>query len=303
MELIKIDLENKTIPSNIIACIGEFDGIHIAHKELIKKVLEIGKKKNLKTGIITFDPHPDYILNKKKLEKYITPVDEKIKIIEKNYEIDYLIIIHFTKELSEMSKDDFYNLYLKDLNTLVIGYDFRFGKNGEGDYQYLKSKKDNIFVFNQICFENQKVGTSMIIELLKEGDMKLVSKLLGRNYSISGVVSKGSQIGKKIGFPTANINLSDKYYSLKKGVYVCKVLIENQYYLGICNFGNNPSFNEIEKPRVEVHIFDFNDDIYDSNITIEFIDFIRKERKFESIEKFKEQLNKDISYCINKYGG
>lgn len=302
MELIKLSLGNCNVPSNIVACIGEFDGVHIAHQRLIEEVIKLGKSKNLKTGIITFDPHPDFILNKSYNEEYITPHNHKLDILN-DYLIDYFIVIEFTKELSNLTYDLFYDKFLKGLNTIVIGYDFKFGNKGLGNSTVLKQMHNNVVVIDKISINDKKIGTQNIINCLKKGEVALANNMLGRFYKIKGTVIKGSQIGNKIGYPTANVDITEKYCVIKKGVYAVRVLLENKYYLGIANYGINPSFNEIEKPRLEVHIFDFNKDIYYENIDVEFLEYIRDEVKFNGVDEFLLQLNKDCNYCINKYGG
>lgn len=302
MELIKVSFEKNIIPENIVACIGQFDGVHIAHQALIEQVISIGKQKKLKTGIITFDPHPDFILNKTLKEEYITPFTEKKQIIEK-FNVDYLIVINFSYELSKLTYDEFYNKFLKKINTIVVGYDFKFGYKGIGNVDILKKMHNDVIVVDKITVNNNKVGTKNIINYLKMGDMNNVLNMLGRFYIINGTVIKGSQIGRKIGYPTANINIIEKYSIIKKGVYAVRVLIDNKYYLGIANYGFNPSFNQVDIPRLEVHIFEFNNDLYGKTIGVEFVEHIRDEIKFDSIDDFLLQLKKDCNYCTSKYGG
>lgn len=305
MELIKIDLNNTNIPINVVACIGVFDGVHLGHQRLIKCVEEKGDELHLKKAVITFDPHPDYILKKNNYEKYLTPLEEKIKIIEYYFNIDYFIVIKFNKELSELSYIDFYNLFLKNINHIIVGYDFKFGYLGKGNTEKLQELHSSCTIVNKVTslFNGEKVSSKLIIKLLSEGNICLVTKLLNnRFYKISGVVTHGSHIGTTIGFPTANINIANEYYEMRIGVYAVRVNYGNKYYLGIANYGYNPSFNKIEQPRLEVNIFDFNDDIYGKKIDVEFMEFIRKEMYFDNINAFKEQLKKDIEYCKKEYG-
>lgn len=303
MELIKLSLNNNILPKNIVACIGEFDGVHIGHQKLIEEVIAVSKNKQLKSAIITFDPHPDFVLNKNNECKYITPLEEKINFIEDKYNIDYFVIINFDNELSKLEYSDFYNLFLKELDTIVIGYDFKYGYKGLGNVSNLKQLHKNVIVIDEIKYNDEKIGSKNIIKLLANGDIPSTNKLLGRLYKISGIVIKGSQIGNKIGYPTANIDINENYALLKKGVYVVRVKYNNIYYLGICNYGYNPSFNKINKPRLEVHIFNFNKNIYNEILEVEFIENIREEITFPSIDNFLLQLKKDCDYCINTYGG
>ena len=303
MELIKLDLNNNLLPKHIVACIGEFDGVHIWHQKLIEEVILISKQKHLSTAIVTFDPHPDFVLNKSNDFAYITPLDEKIKFIENKYNIDYLIVINFSNELSQLNYDQFYELFLSNIDTIVVGYDFKFGYKGLGNVSNLKQLHENVIVIDEIKYNNEKIGSRKILNLLSDGDIITANKLLGRLYKLSGIVSKGSQIGNKIGYPTANIEINENYTLLKKGVYAVRIKYNNKYYLGICNYGYNPSFNKIVKARLEVHIFDFNKDIYGELLEVEFIENIREEIKFPSIDDFLKQLKKDCDYCISNYGG
>lgn len=306
MELINLDLNNIEIPKNIVACIGVFDGVHIGHQKLIDSVVKKGDELNLKKAIITFDPHPDFVLKKNGNEKYLTPLSEKIKIVEKKYNIDYFIVIKFDEKLSRLSYIEFYNLFLKNINYIIVGYDFRFGYLGEGNINKLQKLHNNCVVVEKVSYDLscEKVSSKLIVKLLSEGNICLITKLFNnRFYKISGQVSHGSHIGTKIGFPTANIDVSNKYYYMKNGVYAVRINLKNKYFLGIANYGCNPSFNKIDKPRLEVNIFNFNDDIYDEIIEVEFMEFIREEICFNNVNEFVNQLKKDIEYCNNKYGG
>ena len=303
MELIKIHLSNRKIPSDIVACIGEFDGVHLAHQKLIEEVIKISKNNNVPSSIITFDPHPDFVLKKNDKNYYITPLDEKIKYIEENYDIDYFIVIHFTKQVAKLSYTEFYDIYLKNTNAIVIGYDFKFGYLGLGNESNLKQLHNNVIVIDQVKQNNEKIGSKNIINSLLNGNLLQANQMLGRLYKITGFVSHGAQIGNKIGFPTANISAGDNFCILKKGVYAVRVKTRGSYYLGVCNYGYNPSFNLLIKPRIEVHIFDFNENIYNEFIQLEFIEYLREEKVFLSVDDFLIQLNKDCEYCKNKYGG
>lgn len=299
MELIKIDNLNNFIPSNLVACIGEFDGLHKAHNVLIEKVIELSKAYDKKSCVITFDPHPDYVLSKSEKEEYITPLKEKIKLLENK--IDYLIVINFNTEIANLSYLEFYNLFLNKIDYLVVGYDFRFGFKGLGNIDILKQLHKNVFVVDEVQLDGKKIGSKTIVNALKTGDIDLVNKLLGRYFKISGVVSKGSMIGRTIGYPTANVIFDDKYCLLKKGVYGVYINVFGKKHLGIANYGINPSFNKIDNPRLEVYIFDFDNDIYDLNVEVEIIGFIREEKKFDNIDEFLIQINKDCNYCISKW--
>lgn len=308
MELIYINLNNISIPKGIVGCIGIFDGVHSGHNSVISTVNEVGKLYDLRTALITFDPHPDYVLGKTSDEYYITPLEDRINTIEKLYNLDYMIVIEFTKELSKLSYIEFYNLFLSTLKIIVVGEGFRFGWNNLGTVNELTDlhcKNDNkvIAVPHYLCNDQiKKVSSQDAILFLKEGKIEEVIKL-GIKYKVSGFVTKGSQIGSKIGYPTANVQISDKYCPIKNGVYAVVIIIDEKRFLGIANYGYNPSFNKIEKPRLEVHIFEFNEDIYNKKVKVEFISFIRDEKKFKSVDDFLKQLEIDCNKCINECGG
>lgn len=306
MELIKIEDLKK---EKIIATIGEFDGIHVGHIELINETIRLSKENDCKSCVITFYPHPDYVLNKRKFEGYITSENEKKEIL-KEMNIDYLLIIDFSINVASLKEEEFYNLYLKDLFGLVIGYDFRFGYMGKGNASYLKDKFNNkVFsVIDKVEFINEnnqytKVGSNEIRDYLKKGNLEIANKLLSRPYMVEGTVINGDHIGREIGFPTANILLDKDTFLSKNGVYSCKCVIDNKEYLGIGNIGVNPTLNYLDNPRLEVNILDFNKSIYEKNIKIYFLKYLRDEFKFNSKEELVNQLIKDKEITKKLYGG
>lgn len=309
MELIKLknneDFNKISLDrGRIVATIGEFDGIHLAHQKLILKATTIAKQKHLKSAAITFYPHPDYVLNYRGYEGYLTEFEEKVKIFE-SYNIDYLIVLDFSKDLMVKTKEEFYDNYLSNFSYLVVGYDFKFGNKGLGDVDYLKDKlgKDRIFVIDEVKYDSiNKISSNVIRTYLKEGQVENANRLLGYPYSFYGRVEKGAHIGTTMGCPTANVDLSDEKFIPRCGVYSAKVLLNNKVYNGILNIGANPSINLLKKPRLEVHIFDFNEDIYGKTIKIEIYHFIREEIKFSSKEDLACQIEKDRKYCIKLLG-
>lgn len=302
MELIKLNINNNNIPDNVACCVGEFDGIHKAHMQLVNEVKRIGKEKGYKTAMLTFYPHPGFVLNKKSEERYITPLKEKEKLV-KEIGLDYLIVIEFTKELAALDYEVFYEKFLKKLKYIVTGFDFHFGYMGKGDHEYLQRVHKNVSVIDRIGYKDEKLGSTLIIKYITEGKMDEVYQTLGRYYKISGTVVDGSKIGSKIGFPTANVLVTDKYYHVKQGVYAVRIKVNNEIRLGIANFGYNPSFNEVKTPRLEIFILDFNENIYNKNIEVEFLSYMRDEKVFPSIKEFQDQLTYDSKWCKDKFGG
>lgn len=306
MELIFINNINDqlNIKEETVATIGEFDGVHIAHQELIKETVKLSRCNKMASALITFEPHPDYVLGKREYEGYINPINERINII-KEYGFDYIIIVNFDFVVAALNKEEFYNKFLNKFKCLVVGNDFRFAYKGEGDVSFLKQKYDSssLKVIDVIKNDNTKVGADIIRSSLKNGDIEHANLLLGRCFSYTGKVIEGKKLGRTWNLPTANINIGKEYIKIRKGVYACKCYIHNKYYLGIANFGNNPTCNFVEEARLEVNLIDFNDDIYGETIKVEFLKFIRCEQKFESIEKLISQINSDKDKVINEFGG
>lgn len=289
MELIKLgDLTKLT--GQYVATIGMFDGVHLGHQKILERMKNIAKGV-FKTIVITFYPHPDYVLNKRKDYGYIDILENKVANLSK-YDIDYVLVIDFTKEFATLSSEEFINI-IKTVNivTFVIGSDFKFGYKGQGNYRDLM-KIALVDVVEEVKYKDDKLGSNTIRNLLSIGNVSQANKLLGRNYSISGIVKYGRQIGHKLGFPTANIDVEETF--LKNGVYISKVFISDDSYYAVCNLGNNPTLNYVNKRRLEVHIINFKEDIYNQYITVEFIDFIRDEIKFETKEQLIKQISEDV---------
>jgi len=306
MELVRINKENakeyKNKMAESVAILGEFDGLHQGHMGLINKCINISTERNLKMAVVTFYPHPDYVLKKRNFSGYLTPFNYRNELIE-SYGFDYLFIIEFNNELSQMSYLDFYDIFLKDFSALVVGYDYHFGKDGTGNFNKLTEIHDQVYVVPSIDFDEQKISSQRIRELLKNGDIKRANYLLGRNYKISGIVLRGKQIGRTISFPTANLDIADDYYRVGPGVYVVIGKIDGKKYLGFANYGNNPTISACNPNTFEVHFFDFKGNIYGKNIDVMFIDKLRDEKHFNSIEELKKQLEVDMKITKKLYEG
>ena len=282
-----------------IATIGSFDGIHIGHKKILQTLTKIAKKNNGKSILITFWPHPRYVLKKNNDFKLLTSLDEKIKLFEKN-KIDILYIVDFSLKFSKFSANKFIeNILLEKLkiNCLLIGYNNNFGRNREGNIRYLEENKKK-FDIDIISIPKQSVdkisiSSTKIREYLNNGKISSANRLLGRKYSINGKIVKGNGIGRKINFPTANIEIDEPKKLLpKSGVYAVEVILNKKIYLGMLNIGYNPTIKN-EKKSIEVNIFEFSEDIYNNKISINFIRRIRNEKKFKNLNELKKQLIKD----------
>lgn len=290
---------------NAIVTQGTFDGVHIAHKVIINRVKELAKQQGGETVLMTFDPHPRMVLFPDDHGlKLLTTLDEKIIALEKEG-IDHLIVIPFTKDFSNQSSLQFIrDIVVNKIGTqvLVIGYDHRFGKNREGTFEHLKEFAP-IYGFDVVEISEQDVdevaiSSTRIRKALEAGDVVMASKYLGRYYEVSGQVMRGKQLGRTIGYPTANINIADPNKQLPAdGVYAVQIFFNSRWYDGMMNMGYRPTVDG-KTHTIEVHLFDFDADLYDQTITIRYVDKLRDEMKFNGLDELKNQLEKDKLHAI-----
>lgn len=290
--------------SDMVICIGEFDGFHLGHQSLINKLEEISLNNHLKKGIITFEPHPDLILKKISNKSFITPFNDKVKLFE-SLNIDYLVVIPFNIKLMKTSPKDFVINYLMKLNVkeVVVGYDFTFGEGGKGtpeNIEFYSLNNIKVTVIPKVEFNGEKIGSSLILDLLEKGKIEEANKLLDHPFHIKGDVIPGNKIGRTINLPTANIVYNKDYAKIKTGVYAVKVEYQKKSYIGLANLGHNPSFNFRDDLSLEIHILDFNDEIYGEMLDVYFISYIREEIKFESKDDFLKQIEIDKIKIRNK---
>ena len=288
------------IHKNSILLIGNFDGLHLGHQKLFKLAKKYKKKKNLKIGVITFDPIPKMFFNKSLLNYRISNLNQKI-IYFKNFNIDFLIVKKFNLQFSKIKALTFIKeiIYKKlKANYIFVSNNFRFGNKREGSVKLLKSlqKKYNYKIINPnpLKKKNKIISSTLIRNLLSNGKIFNVNKLLKRNWAIEGIVKEGRGMGKKIGFPTCNIDLNE-YVIAKPGVYAVKVLQgkSKKTLKGIANLGYRPTFNQ-KKIILEVNIFNFNRNLYNKKLTVKFIKFIRGEKKFKGIDQLRKQIKLDL---------
>ncbi len=293
-------LTPKKFPLNFstVITIGSFDGIHLGHKKLFRKTIELAEKFSAVPVVVSFDPHPRKVLFPEAHFKFLTTLEEKIYLLHKE-KIKKLVFIPFTMEVAGLSPEIFVQEYIVDgLRTkgVVVGFNFRFGKNRKGDTEVLKKYGEKYgFVVEKVDpvqINNYVVSSSLIRSLLEKGELELANKMLGHFYFLTGKVIEGAGRGRKLGFPTANLEISPEKLIPASGVYAVKVYLEKKEFHGVMNIGTKPTFME-KTLSVEVHIFDFCDNIYGKNIRVELIKFIREERKFSSIEELKKQITKD----------
>jgi len=283
-----------------IILIGNFDGVHLGHQKLFSSAKDYKKKENLKIGVVTFDPIPKMFFIKKLKNYRISNLNQKLSIFKK-FNVDFVINKKFDKKFSKIKCSKFISEIIhKKLNAklIFVSNNFKFGNKREGDVKLLKlsEKKYNYKTINPLPVKkkNKIISSSLIRKLLEDGKINLVNNYLNRKWSIEGVVEKGRRMGKKIGFPTCNINIGN-YVVAKPGVYAVKVNIFNNKKIlkGIANLGYRPTFNQ-KKILLEVNIFNFSGNLYNKKITVEFIKFIRGEKKFKGIDQLRKQIKLDL---------
>ena len=296
------NIENSNSNTPAILTIGTFDGVHLGHKKIIKKLVESAKRRKLRSCILTFFPHPRNFLSKSNELKMINTINEKKEILSE-LGVDELIIQEFNNEFSNLSANEFIKHLLKfcEIKEIIVGFNHKFGKDREAGIDELKiyGKRYGFDVCEIDAFDiNQiKVSSTKIRNAIGEGQLDLCKQYLGYNFSIGGNIVEGKSRGKKIGFPTANIKVEENYKIIpKNGVYFVSCKIRNVQKFGMMNIGFNPTFGN-KKLTIEVNIFDFEQDVYGENVRIEFIKFIRNEIKFKNIDELIKQIKIDRETC------
>lgn len=287
-----------------ILTIGTFDGVHIGHNKILTKLVEESKKNNLSSLIMTFFPHPRMVLQKSQEIKMIDTIDEKIHLFEKTG-VDNLIIQPFDENFSKIRAKEFVEeILVKKLKIkhIIIGYDHRFGKDREASVEDLKKFGLNyMFTVEEIAAQeihSIAISSTKIRNAILKGEIKKCNEYLGRNFMLTGEVVHGDGLGKKINFPTANIEIPETYKIIpKNGVYLVKAIINSEIYFGMMNIGVRPTIGGKNK-SLEIHFFNFKDNIYNKTISVEIICKIRDEEEFSSIDELKIQLKKDEQFCL-----
>ena len=290
----------KKIHKGSIILIGNFDGLHLGHQKLFNSAYLLKRKKKLKVGVYTFDPIPKMFFFKNIQNYRVSNLNQKISLFKK-FKVDFIVNQTFNKKFSKLSCNKFIeNILYKKLKAkyIFVSNNFRFGNKREGNVKLLKSleQKYNYKIIKPSPLKNKNriISSTLIRNLLKKGKLNLANKYLGRKWSVEGFVTKGRQMGKKIGFPTCNISMQN-YVIAKPGVYVVKIFIEknNKSLKGIANLGYRPTFNQ-NKILLEVNIFNFNKNIYNKKLTVQFLKFIRGEKKFKGVNQLKKQIKLDL---------
>ncbi|WP_299757601.1 bifunctional riboflavin kinase/FAD synthetase [uncultured Pontibacter sp.] len=299
MEVIR-DIADFPQLSHPVVTSGTFDGVHVGHQKILRRVIELARQSNGQSVVITFWPHPRLVLFPEDNDlKLLSTIEERIEQL-RSFGIDYLLIIPFTKEFSRTSSRSFItDILVRAISTkvLVIGYDHRFGKNREGSFEHLKTRSAQYgFEVEEIPrqdVDDVGVSSTKIRRALESGDLETANSYLGRLYTLTSVVVEGDKIGRTIGYPTANLALPPAHKLIPgNGVYAVWASINEDRYPAMMNIGLRPTV-EGKQLTLEVHLLDFDGDLYGKTVTVQFVEQLRKERKFETLDALKLQLEKD----------
>jgi len=282
-----------------ILTLGTFDGVHIGHKKILDRITQHTENGKYESLVLTFFPHPRMVLQEKSEIRLLNTIGEKIKLLEATG-IENLVVHPFNESFSRLTADEFVRTILVEkfqIQKIIIGHDHRFGRNRTANIDDLIAFGIEYgFEVEQISAEeiqDVSVSSTKIRKALNEGNMALANEYLGYSYFLNGTVAKGKQLGRTIGFPTANIHIEEDYKLIPKiGVYVVKAIVNEETVFGMMNIGFNPTVNG-EKQTIEVHLFDFDKDIYDQNIEVSLLHYIREEQKFSSLDALKAQIAQD----------
>jgi riboflavin kinase / FMN adenylyltransferase len=298
---IHTDIE-QFVAINPVVTIGTFDGVHLGHQQVIARLNDFAHKHDGESVIFTFSPHPRLVTSPGEGNLRLLTTQEEKQALFAESGTDHLIVYPFTKEFSQLTYAQFVEeILVKKMQThcLVVGYDHRFGKNREGGYKYLQQCAQRFgFIIEKLeplLIDQSNVSSTRIREALEYGDVEQANRLLGYRYTLHGHVVEGHRVGRQIGFPTANIEASDPNKLIPGyGVYAVEVIVSGKIYGGMLNIGTRPTFNRNADNRsIEVHIFDFSDDLYNKEVALVFAGRIRTEQRFDSVDELAAQLKKD----------
>ena len=304
MEVIRFE-EIRKFDQQPILSIGMFDGVHKGHQALLKELVQEAEREKTCSMVISFDKHPRQVVSDNENEVKILQTDsERIEKLSDSG-VDYLVILHFTKEIAKFEASEFLDLVIENINpkALLLGYDNRFGRKGstqfdeilaKGEYKNIKIRRTQDCVW----YNDIEISSTQIRKALEKGEVSLANQMLGYGYTIEGVVVNGYKIGRTLGFPTANIQLTNNKLLPQDGVYAVECQIDNKTYKGVLSIGERATFN-IEGKSIELHIFFFDSEIYFKEIKIQIKDFLREQQKFSSKEELIEQITKDCENAKN----
>ncbi|MBP1931537.1 bifunctional riboflavin kinase/FAD synthetase [Ammoniphilus resinae] len=292
-----LELDND-IQSYVMA-IGYFDGVHVGHRRVIQRAIDLSNKKNLQAAVMTFHPHPREVLGRSGYTHYLTPLQDKLEVFRK-MGVDTVFVVQFDIPFSSIYPEDFIDEFLIPLQAkhIIVGFDYTFGYRGQGTAYTLKEQSKDRYqvdVVSPITRYGEKISSTIIREYLYGGKIEQANEFLGRPYAIKGMVVHGEKRGRLLGFPTANLNLDEPYLVPRTGVYGVRVDFEGTIHFGVMNVGIKPTFDQVKKEKsLEVYIFDFNENLYDKELTVEFLFFIREEQKFAGVEQLVQQIKQDV---------
>lgn len=304
MEIINTFINYSSFKKTIIT-IGTFDGVHVGHQKILKQLVEHAKKNKKKSLLFTFFPHPRMVLQKNSNIKLINTIKERAILLER-IGIDTLIIQPFDESFSKLTAFEFVRNVLVeklDVSKIFIGYDHRFGKNREGNFEQLQEYaamfKFDVEEISVKSLNDITISSTKIRKALSNGNIEKATKYLGYNFMLTGTVVTGNNIGTNIGFPTANIFIKEDYKLIpKNGVYIVKSILNGKLFYGMMNIGTRPTING-KQQTIEVHFFNFDGNLYNKNICVELLKFMRKEQKFDSLNQLKSQLKIDKTNSLN----
>lgn len=297
-----IIMDNKE--SDNYVALGSFDGLHYGHLSLVRKTVEVAREKNGKSMVFTYKNHPKTIVKPDSVPKLIMDLDTKLEYLEEE-NVDIVVLRSFTKEFMSMEAENFIKLLCEDYNVkgIVVGFNFRFGHKNLGNVDVLKNLQKKygyeLYIMDPYTYKGNAISSTRIRNCILEGEVKEATNMLSKPYSIKGKVIHGRHIGRTIGFPTANLEFNEKMVIPGKGVYYTNVKYKDRVFKGITSVGNNPTVNGKEL-TIETFILNFDKMIYDEELKVYFIEKIRGEMKFDSVDKLVAQIKKDEDFAMSK---
>ncbi|MGL4522890.1 MAG: riboflavin biosynthesis protein RibF [Bacilli bacterium] len=292
-----------TIPYQHVMCVGFFDGVHIGHQHVLQTTVAQAKQRGVRSSCMTFFPHPKEVLQKTPRVDYLTTIQDKVRYIEQF--VDDVFLVTFDEHFSSLYPQQFVDSYFIGLGAvhIVAGFDFTYGRYGKGTMESLPFHCRQMFDFTvveKVDWLHEKISSTRIRQHILMGEVDVMTSLLGRNYSVSGPVVQGDQRGRTIGFPTANVATNPQIIVPETGVYATYITVKNKKYSSVCNIGYKPTFHtNLPTPTVEVHIFDFDEDIYGEVVEVNFVEKIRDEKKFASIDDLVAQITADKNKAMH----
>lgn len=284
---------------NAVLTIGTFDGVHLGHRQILAALRKEAAEIHGESIIITFDPHPRKVVKPDTSLQLINTLSERITLLS-SLDIDHLVIVPFTKEFADLSAESYIKDFLVERfhpRSIIIGYDHHFGKERKGNFRLLEEKSP-VYGFKLLeipkhILEEVDISSTKIRQAIQSGEIEKANKLLGYDFFFEGQVVEGDKLGRTLGYPTANLELTDRdKIHLGEGVYAVLVHINNRIKKGMLSIGKRPTLNDVVE-RIEVHLFDFNEDLYHKTIRVSVIKYLRAQQKFESLQQLKEQIQKD----------